>query len=190
MKKIVLLAGMKKVFLSAVLTIFGLALFSGCATLKGESTGEYIDDSTISTKVNAIVIKDPDAHFLKIDATTTQGEVVLQGYVNSRDTEARLIGKIKEIKGVKSVKSLLDTHKTETTGEFIDDSTITTKVNAIVIKDPDAHYLKIDVTTAQGDVVLQGFVSSRDTEARLVGKIKEIKGVKSVKSLLKVEERK
>jgi osmotically-inducible protein OsmY len=50
--------------------------------------------------------------------------------------------------------------------------------------------LKIDVTTTQGDVVLTGFVNSRATEERLVAKIRQIKGVKSVKSLLKVEERK
>ena len=181
---------MKKIIYSAVLMVFSLALISGCATLKGESTGEYMDDSTISTKANSIVIKDPDAHFLKIDVTTTQGEVVLQGYVNSRETEERIVGKIKEIKGVKSVKSLLSTHKAETTGEFIDDSTITTQVNGIIVKDPDAHYLKIDVTTTKGEVVLQGFVNSRETEARLVEKIKEIKGVKSVKSLLKLEEKK
>ena len=98
---------MKKIILSAVLMVLSLALFSGCATIKGETTGEYLDDSTITTKANSIVIKDPDAHFLKIDVTTTQGEVVLQGYVNSRDTEARIVGKIREIKGVKSVKSLL-----------------------------------------------------------------------------------
>ena len=181
---------MKKIILSAVLVVLSVALFSGCATLKGETTGEYIDDSTITSKVNSIVIKDPDAHFLKIDVTTTKGEVVLQGYVNSKDTEARLVGKIMEVKGVKSVKSLLSTHKTETTGEFIDDSTTTTQVNGIIVADPDAHYLKIDVTTTKGEVVLQGFVNSRATEARLVEKIKEIKGVKSVKSLLKVEEKK
>jgi len=98
---------MKKIILSIVLMVFSLALFSGCATLKGESTGEYMDDSTISTNANSVVIKDPDAHYLKIDVTTTKGEVVLQGFVNSRDTEARLVEKIKEIKGVKSVKSLL-----------------------------------------------------------------------------------
>jgi osmotically-inducible protein OsmY len=46
------------------------------------------------------------------------------------------------------------------------------------------------VTTTQGDVVLQGFVNSRETEERLVAKIRQIKGVKSVKSLLKMEERK
>jgi osmotically-inducible protein OsmY len=64
------------------------------------------------------------------------------------------------------------------------------KVNADIVKDPDAHYFKIDVTTTQGDVVLQGFVNSREAEARLVAKIREIKGVKSVKSLLKMEEKK
>ena len=98
---------MKKVILLTVLMVFGLALFSGCASIKGETTGEYIDDSTITTKVNSTIIKDPDAHYFKIDVTTTQGDVVLTGFVNSRDTEARLVGKIKEIKGVKSVKSLL-----------------------------------------------------------------------------------
>jgi hypothetical protein len=34
-----------------VLMFFGLAFFSGCATMKGETTGEYIDESTITTKV-------------------------------------------------------------------------------------------------------------------------------------------
>jgi hyperosmotically inducible protein len=98
---------MKNVIFLTVLVVFGLALFSGCASIKGETAGEYIDDSTITTKVNAVIVKDPDAHYLKIDVTTTQGDVVLQGFVNSRDTEARLMGKIREIKGVKSVKSLL-----------------------------------------------------------------------------------
>jgi osmotically-inducible protein OsmY len=190
MKKVNVPAVTKKVVLVAVSMVFVLALFSGCATLKGESAGEYIDDATISSNANSVVINDKDAHFLKIDVTTTKGDVVLQGYVNSRETEARIVGKIKEIKGVKSVKSLLSTQKVETTGEFIDDATTTTQVNGIIVADPDAHYLKIDVTTTKGEVLLQGFVNSRETEARLVDKIKEIKGVTSVKSLLKLEEKK
>ena len=97
---------MKKVILLSVLTIFGLALFSGCATMTGETAGENIDDSTIHTKATAIVVKDPDAHYFKIDVTTTQGDVVLQGFVDSRQTEDRLVAKIRQIRGVKSVKSL------------------------------------------------------------------------------------
>jgi osmotically-inducible protein OsmY len=98
---------MKKVFFMAVLMVFGLALFSVPASMAGETAGEYIDDSTMTTKVNAIIVQDPDAHYLKIDVTTSQGDVVLQGFVNSRETEKRLVTKVREIKGVKSVKSLL-----------------------------------------------------------------------------------
>jgi osmotically-inducible protein OsmY len=97
----------QKVIFLAMLIVFGLALFSVPASMAGETAGEYIDDSTMTTKVNAIIVKDPDAHYFKIEVTTTQGDVVLQGFVNSRDTEERLVAKIKEIKGVKSVKSLL-----------------------------------------------------------------------------------
>jgi osmotically-inducible protein OsmY len=97
----------KVVLLFSVLVVFGLALFSGCYAMKGESTGEYIDDSTITTQVNADIVKDPDAQYFKIEVTTTKGDVVLQGFVNSRETEERLVTKIRGIKGVKSVKSLL-----------------------------------------------------------------------------------
>ncbi len=98
---------MKKVIFMTVLMVFGLALFSGCASMTGETAGENIDDSTIHTKATAIVVKDPDAHYFKIDVSVTQGDVVLTGFVNSRETEKRLVAKIREIRGVKSVKSLL-----------------------------------------------------------------------------------
>jgi osmotically-inducible protein OsmY len=93
---------MKKVFLLTVLMVFGLALLSGCAHMTGETAGEHIDDSTIHTKATAIVVKDPDAHYFKIDVSVTKGDIV-----NSRATEERIVGNMREIKGVKSVKSLL-----------------------------------------------------------------------------------
>jgi hyperosmotically inducible protein len=102
---------MKKAILLSVIVVFGLALFAGRAPMAAETTGEYIDDSTMTTKVNALIVKDPDAHYFKIDVTTTQGDVVLQGFVNNRETEERLVAKIREIKGVKSVKSLLKVEK-------------------------------------------------------------------------------
>jgi hyperosmotically inducible protein len=180
---------MKKIIFIAVLMVFGLALFSGCASMTGRTAGEHVDDATITTKVNDVIVKDQDAKYLKIDVTSTEGNVVLQGSISDKAAEDRIVGKIREIKGVKSVNSQLKP-KSATAGEYIDDSMITTKVNAEIVKDPDAQYFKIDVTTTQGDVVLQGFVNSRDTEARLVKEIRQIKGVKSVKSLLKIEEKK
>lgn len=98
---------MKKIVLFSVLMFLGLVMFSGRTSTAGETVGEYIDDATITTQVKEIIVKDPDAHYFKIEVTTTQGDVVLQGFVNSKDTEARLIAKTREIRGVKSVKSLL-----------------------------------------------------------------------------------
>ncbi len=90
-----------------ILMVFALTLFSGSAARAGETAGEYVDDATMHAKATAIVVKDPDAHYFKIDVTVTQGDVVLTGFVNRRETEERLIVEIKEISGVKSVKSLL-----------------------------------------------------------------------------------
>jgi hyperosmotically inducible protein len=98
---------MKKVIFMALLLVFGLALFSGCASMTGRTAGEHIDDASINTEANAIIVKDPDAQYLKIDVTSTDGNVVLTGYIHDRSAEDRIVAKIKEIKGVKSVKSLL-----------------------------------------------------------------------------------
>jgi osmotically-inducible protein OsmY len=102
---------MKKSILMTVLMVFGLSMFSGCATMTGETAGEHIDDSTIYSQASAVVVQDPDAHYLKIEVTVTKGEVVLTGFVNSSTTENRVVSKIKQIKGVKSVKSLLKVEK-------------------------------------------------------------------------------
>jgi len=102
---------MKKAILMTVLMVFGLSMFSGCATMTGETAGENIDDSSIYTQASAIVVQDPDAHYLKVEVTVTKGEVVLTGFVNSTTTENRVVSKIRAIKGVKSVKSLLKVEK-------------------------------------------------------------------------------
>jgi len=98
---------MKKVILLSVLVVFGLALFSGCATMTGRTAGEHMDDSSITTQVNGIIVKDPDAQYLKIDVSSTDGNVVLAGFIHDKKAEERIVAKIKEIKGVKSVKSNL-----------------------------------------------------------------------------------
>jgi len=98
---------MKKVILLSVLMVFGLALFSGCVSMTGKTAGQNIDDASITTEANAIIVNDPDAKFLKIDVTTEKGDVMLTGAVNSHETEKRLVEKIRQIKGVKFVHTHL-----------------------------------------------------------------------------------
>jgi hyperosmotically inducible protein len=102
---------MKNIILLTVLVVFGLTLFSGCSSLTGRTAGEYIDDASITTEANAIIVKDPDAQYWKIDVSSTAGNVVLEGFVHSKQAEERLVAKIGQIKGVKSVKSNLKMEK-------------------------------------------------------------------------------
>ena len=98
---------MKKVMLLTVLVVFGLALFTGCASMTGRTAGEHMDDASITTEVNSIIINDPDAQYLKIDVSSTNGNVVLAGFIHDKKAEERIVAKIRQIKGVKSVKSNL-----------------------------------------------------------------------------------
>jgi len=96
---------MKNVVLLSVLMVFGLALFSGCDSMTGRTTGEYIDDASITTEANAIIVKDPDSQYLKIDVSSINGNVILAGFIHDKNAEERIIAKIRQIKAVKSVKS-------------------------------------------------------------------------------------
>lgn len=97
---------MKKTML-LILMFLSLSLVLGCASVTGRTAGEYMDDSTILTEINAKIVKDPDLSFLKINVDVVKGSVTLTGLVPSKDAEQRLIDLSKAIKGVKSVTSNL-----------------------------------------------------------------------------------
>lgn len=83
-----------------------LVMTMGCAaTSKHESTGEYIDDSVITTSVKAEILDDKDLKVMEINVETYKGVVQLSGFVNSESDikkAAKLAGKVN---GVKSVKN-------------------------------------------------------------------------------------
>ncbi len=75
----------------------------------------------------------------------------------------------------------------EGTGEFFDDSVITTKVKAAILRDNTLKVTEISVNTFKGDVTLGGTVDTADM-AKIAVKIAQgVAGVKSVKSNLKVK---
>lgn len=83
-----------------------LALFAGCASTESSSgTGEYIDDTVITTKVKAAIFNEPTLKSAEINVETFKGVVQLSGFVNSRadiDTAVRVA---RGVKGVKSVSN-------------------------------------------------------------------------------------
>lgn len=83
--------------------------------------------------------------------------------------------------------SATGTTNSQTPGQFIDDTTLTTKVKAALLADKAVSGLSIQVTTTQGVVVLTGDVAS-DTERKHAGDLaSSVQGVKAVKNELKIK---
>ena len=87
-----------------LVTVFAVML--GCAsTAKHEGTGEYIDDSVITTKVKAAVLNEPTLKSAEINVETYKGVVQLSGFVNSDADIAKAASVASGVKGVTSVKN-------------------------------------------------------------------------------------
>ena len=75
----------------------------------------------------------------------------------------------------------------ETTGQYVDDTTITTKVKSQIFDDPALKVLQVNVETMKGVVQLSGFVDSKQSGAKAVSIARQVKGVVSVKDDLVVK---
>jgi preprotein translocase subunit SecF len=83
-----------------------LASLVGCAsTSVQEGTGEFVDNTVITTKVKAAIFNESSLKVSEINVETFKGSVQLSGFV---DTQANIdkAGEIAlRVKGVKSVKN-------------------------------------------------------------------------------------
>jgi osmotically-inducible protein OsmY len=94
-----------KIF-SAFLLIILMTIFLGCAsTPQQEGTGEYVDDTVITTKVKAAILGEPSLKSSEINVETFKGVVQLSGFVNSPADINTAVEVARRVKGVTSVKN-------------------------------------------------------------------------------------
>lgn len=92
--------------ISSVLVAVAMATLIGCAsTAKKEGTGEYIDDSIITTRVKTAVLNEPTLKSSEINVETFKGVVQLSGFVNSEADIQKAAEVARGVKGVTSVKN-------------------------------------------------------------------------------------
>jgi osmotically-inducible protein OsmY len=85
-----------------------LTVFTACAgNQKHESTGEYVDDSVITTKVKAAIFKEDTLKTLQISVKTYKAVVQLSGFVDSAQNVAKAADVAKRVQGVASVENAL-----------------------------------------------------------------------------------
>ena len=87
----------------ATVTLLGTV---GCRVMHHEeSAGQYVDDTTISARAKAALIKDSNVRSSDFSIEVYQGNVTLTGVART-ETESRLAANdIRAVEGVKSVKN-------------------------------------------------------------------------------------
>jgi osmotically-inducible protein OsmY len=87
--------------------IFAVALIGCAGNRTHESTGQYIDDSTITTKVKTALLADPEVSGLDVKVETFKGVVQLSGFVNDQRQATRAVEIARSVNGVRKVENKL-----------------------------------------------------------------------------------
>jgi osmotically-inducible protein OsmY len=83
-----------------------ISVLLGCAaTQTRESTGQYVDDTVITTQVKTLLANDDFLKSFQISVETYKGVVQLSGFVNSEQASDKAGQIARGVNGVKSVKN-------------------------------------------------------------------------------------
>jgi osmotically-inducible protein OsmY len=95
-------------FVRGLVLLVLLATVVACAsTPLQSSTGEYIDDSVITTKVKSLLAGDDFLNSFQISVETFKGTVQLSGSVNSQQAVEKAGQIARSVTGVRDVKNNL-----------------------------------------------------------------------------------
>jgi osmotically-inducible protein OsmY len=98
----------RNIFIGCLLVLMLAATFVACgSTPKQESTGDYVDDSVITTKVKSLLAEDNFLKSFEIGVETRKGVVQLSGWVGTQEAVNKAGQIARGVAGVHSVKNNL-----------------------------------------------------------------------------------
>ena len=96
----------RNIVIHCLVLLMLITLVACASTRTHESTGEYVDDSVITTQVKSLLAKDDFfKSFHQISVETYKGVVQLSGFVNSQQAVDKAGQLARSVPGVKSVKN-------------------------------------------------------------------------------------
>ena len=160
-------------------------------TVVGDQPAES-SDTWISMKVKAALLYRRNVSGTKTEVYVKEGVVTLKGVAANQAQKDLTTEYAKDIDGVKGVENEIVVSKNldtrgETTGEKIDDASITAQVKGSLLSHRSTSMLKTKVTTNDGVVTVSG-TASNEAEKALVTKLAtDINGVQSVVNSMTIE---
>ena len=97
---------LRSIALAAALGVASPLILTACgSTSTKESTGQYVDDTAITTKVKADFVADKTVDATNIKVETYKGTVQLSGFAKSQAEINRAVQIARNVSGVQSVKN-------------------------------------------------------------------------------------
>ncbi len=87
--------------LAVVLLVVGAA--SGCRSMTGESVGQNVDDTKVTSEVKAKLVADKASNLTRVSVNTVNGTVYLTGVVDNPEQKTRAAQLASEAKGARRV---------------------------------------------------------------------------------------
>lgn len=153
-----------------------------------DKAGDYASDTAITTQVKAKIAAASDIPF-DISVTTNNGVVALDGQVDTRLQANKVVEIASSVHGVKDVDD--SSLKVKSSEDYLSDAAITAKARGRLMqlsadKKINSKY-DLKVETTDGVVHVFGTVANRSDESTITDSIKNIKGVKNVKTNITVK---
>lgn len=94
---------MRQAMSAVSLLVILLVVAAGCRSMTGRSTGQYVDDKTITAEVKTKLAAEKLGTLTRVDVDTNEGTVYLTGTVDSLDIKQRATEIAQQVAGVRQV---------------------------------------------------------------------------------------
>jgi osmotically-inducible protein OsmY len=170
----------------------GVASVDNRITVVGDQPAES-SDTWISMKVKAALLYRRNVSGTKTEVYVKDGMVTLKGVAANQAQKDLTTEYAKDIDGVKGVENEIVVSKNldtrgETTGEKIDDASITAQVKGSLLSHRSTSVLNTKVTTNDGVVTVSGKARNEAEKALVTKLVTDINGVQSVVNDMTIEE--
>lgn len=174
-----------------VLSGTSAVLITGCAGDKySRSTGEYIDDKTITTRVDKALHDSTEYKLSSVQVVVFKGTVQLSGFVDGQAQKDGAAQIAKNVEGVRAVQNDITVGNAGAgASESDSDKSLSRLVNRALSNNQEYKFDQVNITCQQGTAQLSGFVNTSDQKSQAGDIAKNVPGVKDVVNNITVKDK-
>ena len=182
---------MRKYYWPFYFVLILVILMTGCTTIyksavDERSLGDQYNDQSITTSIRKKFTEDEKIKYFDISTYVYNGHVYLVGEYETPDQKNQAVKLAGQVEGVKSVTDYFLPKKEDEACGSMNNVELLAKVKEDLISDMDMSSTQIEVKALQCNIILLGLVASADEINKATTYAKNVEGVRSVKSFLKV----